>query len=185
MLYNLTVNAPSPYGGRSSFGDVFDGCPSAISVCTAASLIWFRCVCVCVFVWFSTKCPAATIWFTMEACDLAQVPTRKNRPRTLYALSVSRIELRFAWLVYPCDLQLLDGDPHRSGRGGQDLVPHPDGLPHLGRYLRCCARGCHPVRQGPVWRHDPAVHRRCGGVLGHRGTPWSGDLRHHLAAPTG
>jgi len=51
---------------------------------------------VCVFVWFSTKCPAATIWFTMEACDLAQVPTRKNRPRTLYALSVSRIELRFA-----------------------------------------------------------------------------------------
>lgn len=78
---------------------MFACCPYAISPDTAASLIWSRRRCV--FVWFSRKCPAALICLTMEGFALAQDPTRKKRPRTLFALSVFRIELRFAWLVYP------------------------------------------------------------------------------------
>jgi len=37
----------------------------------------------------------------MAVCVLDQDPTRKNLARTLYALSVARIEFRFDWLVYP------------------------------------------------------------------------------------
>ncbi len=86
------VNAPAPYGGRSSLGVRLGWAPPAIWRRTSVSET--RLSARCSRVWFCTSWPSASSAAAWVA--VAQPRTPKNVARTLLRLSVARIDVKSA-----------------------------------------------------------------------------------------